>query len=239
MDEFPLWSPRSGTTTSTSTNESSPTPTPTPGDRPCVPSSSSSTPPVRPLRGRPDRCRRPDRRPVPRGRWAPPVHQRWLLERARRFHRAPPQPEVAASGEHPAVPQRRMEARVRRRSRVVECGHEALRDQGQPCRQSGAHLHHRRHLVPRTPRSDAVSGAAGRRSLALYYFSVEDDPVVRSTEYRARPGDGAHSIWIFADTQLLRAYDWSKRHLGISDQTASRLLAAHDRLRRKKPGDPR
>jgi hypothetical protein len=71
-----------------------------------------------------------------------------------------------------------------------------------------------------------------RRSLALYYFSVEEDPVVRSTEYRARPGDGAHSILIYADTQLLRAYDWAKRHLGISDQTASKLLAYRDRFKR-------
>jgi len=72
-----------------------------------------------------------------------------------------------------------------------------------------------------------------RRSMALYYFSVEDDPRVRSTEYRARPGDGAHSIGIYADTQMLRAYDWAKRHLGLSDQTASKMLGFRDRLRRK------
>ena len=72
-----------------------------------------------------------------------------------------------------------------------------------------------------------------RRSMALYYFSVEDDPRVRSTEYRARPGDGAHSIGIYADTQMLRAYDWAKRHLGLSDQTASKVLGFRDRLRRK------
>jgi hypothetical protein len=48
-----------------------------------------------------------------------------------------------------------------------------------------------------------------RRSLALYYFSVEEDPMVRSTTYRSRPGDGAHSILIFADTQMLRGYDWA------------------------------
>ena len=72
-----------------------------------------------------------------------------------------------------------------------------------------------------------------RRSMALYYFSIEDDPQVRSTEYRARPGDGAHSIVIYADTQMLRAYDWAKRHLGISDQTASKILGFRDRLRRK------
>ncbi len=72
-----------------------------------------------------------------------------------------------------------------------------------------------------------------RRSLALYYFSLEDDPVVRSTDYRARPGDGSRSVLIYADKQLLRAYDWAKRHLGLTDQTASRLLAFRDRIRRK------
>jgi hypothetical protein len=71
-----------------------------------------------------------------------------------------------------------------------------------------------------------------RRSLALYYFSVEQDPVVRSTEYRARPGDGARSILIYADTRMLRAYDWTKRHLGVSDQTASKILGFRDRFRR-------
>jgi Rps23 Pro-64 3,4-dihydroxylase Tpa1-like proline 4-hydroxylase len=75
-----------------------------------------------------------------------------------------------------------------------------------------------------------------RRSLALYYFSVEEDPMVRSTEYRPRPGDGAHSILIFADTQMLRAYDWAKRRLGISDSTASKILGYRDKIRRKGSG---
>jgi hypothetical protein len=74
-----------------------------------------------------------------------------------------------------------------------------------------------------------------RRSMALYYFSVEDDPFVRSTEYRARPGDGAHSIMIYADKQLLRGYDWTKRHLGVSDQVGSKILAFRDRVLRKGP----
>jgi hypothetical protein len=74
-----------------------------------------------------------------------------------------------------------------------------------------------------------------RRSLALYYFSVEQDPMVRSTEYRARPGDGAHSFLIFADSKILRGYDWAKRHLGISDQMASKVLGYRYRLRRKGP----
>lgn len=73
-----------------------------------------------------------------------------------------------------------------------------------------------------------------RRSLALYYFTVEQQPMVRSTEYRSRPGDGTRSILIFADKELLRAYDWVKRHLGLSDQFASKLLSYRDRFRRKK-----
>ena len=72
-----------------------------------------------------------------------------------------------------------------------------------------------------------------RRSLALYYFTVEEDPMVRSTNYRSRPGDGARGILIYADKQMLRAYDWAKRRLGISDQAASKLLRYRDRVRRK------
>jgi hypothetical protein len=72
-----------------------------------------------------------------------------------------------------------------------------------------------------------------RRSLALYYFTVEEDPLVRSTEYRPRPGDGARGILIYADKQMLRAYDWAKRRLGISDHAASKLLGLRDRVRRK------
>jgi hypothetical protein len=75
-----------------------------------------------------------------------------------------------------------------------------------------------------------------RRSLALYYFSVEEEPMVRSTTYRSRPGDGAHSIAIFADTQVLRAYDWAKRRLGLSDDVASKVLGYRDRLKRKSSG---
>lgn len=72
-----------------------------------------------------------------------------------------------------------------------------------------------------------------RRSMALYYFSVEDSPVVRSTEYRARPGDGARSVLIYADKQVLRIYDWTKRRLNLSDETALKLLAMKDRLTKR------
>ncbi len=74
-----------------------------------------------------------------------------------------------------------------------------------------------------------------RRSLALYYFSLEVQPLVRSTEYRARPGDGVHSAMIYADKQLLRAYDWAKRRLGLSDDAAFKILGYVERFRKKNP----
>ncbi|HVM63685.1 MAG TPA: 2OG-Fe(II) oxygenase [Acidimicrobiales bacterium] len=69
-----------------------------------------------------------------------------------------------------------------------------------------------------------------RRSLALYYFTEEDHPLVRATDYRARPGDGVRGLVIFLDKQLLRAYDWLKRRLGISDHTAGTILRKMDAL---------
>lgn len=76
------------------------------------------------------------------------------------------------------------------------------------------------------------SGVA-RQSLALYYFTEEIDPLVRSTEYRARPGDGMRAGLIFLDKEVLRAYDWAKRRLGLSDELASSTLTRLDRLRRR------
>ena len=70
-----------------------------------------------------------------------------------------------------------------------------------------------------------------RRSLALYYFSLDEHAVVQSTEYRARPGDGAHAFAIWADKHLLRMFDWSKRHLGVTDEQARKVLDLIDRLK--------
>jgi 2OG-Fe(II) oxygenase superfamily len=76
---------------------------------------------------------------------------------------------------------------------------------------------------------------ANRRSLALYYFTLEENPHVRSTEYRARPGDGLRGVLIYADKQVLRFYDWTKRRLGISDKAVFSLLGRLDRIRRRTP----
>lgn len=72
-----------------------------------------------------------------------------------------------------------------------------------------------------------------RKSLALYYFTVEETPPrVRSTNHRARPGDG---IWrralIGLDRTALWSYDRTKRILGFDDALMSRLLKALSRRR--------
>jgi hypothetical protein len=69
-----------------------------------------------------------------------------------------------------------------------------------------------------------------RKSLALYYFTEEVTPfVVRSTDYRARPSDGAKRMWIYLDKMALRGYDKVKRRFGLSDDFASKLLGALSR----------
>ncbi len=73
-----------------------------------------------------------------------------------------------------------------------------------------------------------------RQSIALYYFTEEESPVVRSTEYRARPGDGAKRALIFADKQALRGFDWAKRRFNIGNDTASRILGFVERIRRRR-----
>ena len=72
-----------------------------------------------------------------------------------------------------------------------------------------------------------------RRSLALYYFTEEVEPVRRSTNYRARPGDGAKKVAIWADRRALDLYDRLKRRFGVSDATIQKVFSLSDRRRRR------
>ncbi len=65
-----------------------------------------------------------------------------------------------------------------------------------------------------------------RRSLAIYYYTVEEAPLARSTEYRARPGDGVKAAVIWLDKELVRAYDWVKRRVGLSDRVGRAASSA-------------
>ena len=65
-----------------------------------------------------------------------------------------------------------------------------------------------------------------RKSLALYYYTVEESArhVARSTTYHARPGDGLRSIPIWLDTKAIHLYSLVKKRLGLSDDFASKVL---------------
>jgi 2OG-Fe(II) oxygenase superfamily len=64
-----------------------------------------------------------------------------------------------------------------------------------------------------------------RKSLALYYFTAETEPfLVRSTEYRARPGEGVKAVGIYLDKMAVRTFDAMKRRLGLTDYFGSAAL---------------
>jgi hypothetical protein len=69
-----------------------------------------------------------------------------------------------------------------------------------------------------------------RQSMALYYFTEEDHVLHRSTNYRARPGDGIRRALIYLDAKALQGYDLVKRRLRLSDGPVSRVLGFFSRL---------
>ena len=84
------------------------------------------------------------------------------------------------------------------------------------------------------PEGLACPPDVARRSMALYYFTEEDAPVRRATNYRARPRDGVKGLAIAADRVMLDLYDRAKRRLKMSDDVAHRLLERVHRLRRRR-----
>lgn len=74
-----------------------------------------------------------------------------------------------------------------------------------------------------------------RRSMALYYFTEEENAVRRSTNYQARPDESvARKAAIAADRTALDLYDRAKRRLGISDERVQKVLERVGKLRRKR-----
>jgi len=66
-----------------------------------------------------------------------------------------------------------------------------------------------------------------RKSLALYYYTVEKDKkvVVHSTDYFARPQDGrGKSAMIWLDKKAVDLYSRAKARFGFSDEFASKVL---------------
>jgi 2OG-Fe(II) oxygenase superfamily len=71
-----------------------------------------------------------------------------------------------------------------------------------------------------------------RKSLALYYYTIEDDGSFtgHSTDYKARPTDSkAKSALIWLDKQAVHLYSRAKEKFGISDDAASKILGFFSR----------
>ncbi len=64
-----------------------------------------------------------------------------------------------------------------------------------------------------------------RKSIALYYFTVEStEPRLRTTNYRARPTDGIKGAAIWLDKQAIAGYTRIKRTFGLNDDFMSKVL---------------
>src|SRR3984885_6123668 len=63
-----------------------------------------------------------------------------------------------------------------------------------------------------------------RRSIALYYYSIEDKPFRRATHYQARPGEGSKKIMVKIDNAMVAAYTEIKGRLGANDKIISKIL---------------
>jgi hypothetical protein len=77
------------------------------------------------------------------------------------------------------------------------------------------------------PEPLACPEGVSRKSLALYYYTVEQDSKrsPRSTNYRARPGDSmGKSAMIWLDKQAVNLYSRAKARFGFSDDLASKIL---------------
>lgn len=72
-----------------------------------------------------------------------------------------------------------------------------------------------------------------RKSIALYYFTEEKTtPRKKATNYRARPGDGLKSLFIYLDKQLIAVYNVLKGWLGINDDFVSKVLNFFNRRKK-------
>jgi hypothetical protein len=66
--------------------------------------------------------------------------------------------------------------------------------------------------------------SAFRRSIALYYYTVEDKPFRRATYYQARPGEGGKKFLVKLDNAMVALYTSIKGRLGSNDKFISNLL---------------
>jgi len=72
-----------------------------------------------------------------------------------------------------------------------------------------------------------------RRSIALYYYTVENNPFRRATFYKSRPGDGNKKIMVQIDNTMVSVYTKLKGWLGSNDKIISNFLKLFSRKKTK------
>ena len=63
-----------------------------------------------------------------------------------------------------------------------------------------------------------------RRSIALYYYTVEENPLKRSTHYVARPEEKGKRFMVKLDNMMIAVYTSIKGMLGANDKVVSNVL---------------
>lgn len=68
-----------------------------------------------------------------------------------------------------------------------------------------------------------------RRSIALYYYTIEDNPLKRSTHYVARPEEKDKQMMVKLDNFMIAIYTRLKGMMGSNDQIISKVLKIFSR----------
>jgi hypothetical protein len=63
-----------------------------------------------------------------------------------------------------------------------------------------------------------------RRSIALYYYTVEKNPYRHATNYQARPGEGSKKWLVKLDNMMVALYTEIKGRFGANDKVISKVL---------------
>ncbi|MDX2046169.1 MAG: 2OG-Fe(II) oxygenase [Chitinophagaceae bacterium] len=71
-----------------------------------------------------------------------------------------------------------------------------------------------------------------RRSIALYYYTIEEKPFRRATYYKARPGEGSKKFMVKLDNMMVAVYTEIKGWLGANDKIVSNILKRFSRKKK-------
>ena len=126
----------------------------------------------------------------------PSIHPRRLPEHPCRLHRPSPPPQLAAAGERTGLSERRLEGGLGWQAGAMGPQNESLRSKRFTRLQSLCYFQYRCRLLSWPSPAMTCPEGTFRRSIALYYYTVEENPYRRATYYQARPGDGSNKLLV-------------------------------------------